>query len=130
MCGTATYVYQAEDSKALNKGKGPMILIADSGMMTGGHIFHHLKTFGPDPRSALLLVGHQADGTRVQAINQGAEAVKVHGEYVPISIESAPRRVFITHGDPPASEAFRLHLHEKLGWEPTIPRDGESVELA
>lgn len=153
MCEAATYVHTPEESKALNRRTGPMILIAGSGMMTGGRILHHLKTFAPDPRNGLLLVGYQAAGTRGQTIDQGADEVKIHGEYVPIraervridgmsghadyaelgdwlqDLEAPPDQVFITHGEPPAADAFRRYLHDRFGWTPTIPRLGETVSL-
>ncbi|MDP2311785.1 MAG: MBL fold metallo-hydrolase [Pseudomonadota bacterium] len=150
----AAWVRTPEESKKLNLRQDPMILLAGSGMMTGGRILHHLKAFGPDPRNALLLVGYQAAGTRGQALDNGAEEVKIHGEYVPIraervridglsghadyaelcqwlrSVEPAPRRVFVTHGDPAASDAFRRHLRDRLGWEATIPRHGEHADVS
>lgn len=153
MCNAATYVHTAEESKALNRRTGPMILIAGSGMMTGGRILHHLTSFAPDPRNALLLVGYQAAGTRGQTIDQGADEVKIHGEYVPIraervridgmsghadyaelgdwleTLEAAPEQAYITHGEPAAADAFRRYLHDRLGWTPMIPRMGETVTL-
>lgn len=149
----ATNVHTAEDSKLLNAREDSMILLAGSGMATGGRILHHLKAFGPDPRSAILLVGFQAAGTRGEAIEHGAEAVKIHGDYVPIRAERSrigglsghadyeelgewlrpvkpePRRVFITHGEPAASDALRRHFRDTLGWTAVVPRHGDSVEL-
>ncbi|MDP2310910.1 MAG: MBL fold metallo-hydrolase [Pseudomonadota bacterium] len=153
MRDVASWVRTPEESKALNLRREPMILLAGSGMITGGRILHHLEAFGPDPRNALVLVGYQAAGTRGQALDNGAEEVKIHGEYVPIraeraridglsghadyaelcdwlrSVEAPPRRVFVTHGDPTASDAFRRHLSDRLGWKAHIPRHGERVEL-
>lgn len=153
MCQVATYVRTAEESKALNRRNGPMILVAGSGMMTGGRILHHLVRYGADARNALLLVGYQAAGTRGEAIANGADEVKIHGEYVSIlaervridglsghadywelgqwlrSIETPPDQVFITHGEPAASDAFRRHLRDRLGWEAKIPHHGEAVKV-
>ncbi len=149
----AAQIHTPEESKKLNTRREPMILLAGSGMITGGRILHHLKAFGPDPKNALLLVGYQAAGTRGQALENGVEEVKIHGEYVPIraervridglsghadhaelcdwlrSVETPPRRVFVTHGDPSASDAFRRHLKDRLGWEARLPRHGERVEV-
>ncbi len=149
----ATNVHTAEESKQLNERKDPMVLLAGSGMATGGRILHHLKAFGPDPRAAILLVGFQAPGTRGEALEHGVESLKIHGEYVPIraervrigglsghadyqemgewlrSVTPEPRRVFITHGEPAASEALRRHLGQTLGWDARVPRHGDTVEL-
>ena len=153
MCRAATYVHTAEESKALNKRTGPMILIAGSGMMTGGRILHHLVAFAPDPNNALLLVGYQAAGTRGEAIDLGADEVKIHGDYVPVLCERLridgmsghadyteigdwldamsvrPAAVYVTHGDPPAADAFRRYLGDRFGWKAVIPKHGDTVTL-
>ncbi len=80
----ATFVEGPEDSMALAGKVGPMIILSASGTATGGRVLHHLKTFAPDPRNALLFTGFQAPGTRGEAIVNGADAVKIHGHMVPI----------------------------------------------
>ncbi|MFZ5477861.1 MAG: MBL fold metallo-hydrolase [Myxococcota bacterium] len=153
MCHVATYVRETKDSIELNGKRGPMVVIAGAGMLTGGRILHHLKAWGADPKNALLFVGYQAAGTRGEALLAGADAVKIHGEHVPVRAErvridglsghadhvelgewlsgflAPPERVFVTHGDPPAAEAFRRYLGDRLGWGARIPRHGEAVDL-
>lgn len=153
MCTAATIVNTVDESKALNDRKGPMIVIAGSGMATGGRIVHHLAAFAPDPKNTILFAGFQAAGTRGRAIVDGAEFVKIHGEEVPIRAEvthfdslsahvdademmswlrgfkSAPRRTFITHGEPAAAEALRLRIEGELGWRCHVPAHGERVSL-
>lgn len=154
----ATYVTGPDESKALNTRHGPMVIIAGSGMATGGRILHHLKSFAPDPKNAILIVGFQAPGTRGDAIEHGAEAVKIHGQYVPVRAERVPvdglsahadqreivawlaamegargpdrpRSVFLTHGEPAAIDTLRVCLRDELGWEARAGRDRETVEL-
>jgi metallo-beta-lactamase family protein len=152
MCRAAVYVRAAEDSKRLNESTGPMIVIAGSGMATGGRILHHLKAFGPDPKHGILLAGFQAAGTRGASLRDGAETLTIHGERVPIRCErfvmdglsghadwqelvtwlrgaTAPSKVFVTHGEPAASDRFRVHLREQLGWEALVPREGATFEI-
>jgi metallo-beta-lactamase family protein len=152
MWDDSTYVRTAEQSKALNEQSGPMILIAGSGMATGGRILHHLKSFGPNPANGLLLVGYQAGGTRGRDIADGEESVKIHGQYVPIRAERfsmhslsghadwretvswlseapAPKRVLINHGEPAASDKLRKHLAEELGWESEVAEFQRTYEL-
>ena len=145
MCAAARPVTTVEESKALNNRRGPMILISASGMVTGGRVLHHVKAFAPDPRNTILLSGFQSGGTRGAAIAAGAETVKIHGEYVPVRAEVAtlnnlsahadsvetlewlrhfsrpPRRTFITHGEPPAADALRRSIEEKLNWPCCVP---------
>lgn len=152
MCGAATYTRDAEQSRELNTRGGPMILIAGSGMATGGRILHHLKAYGGDAKNGLLLVGFQAAGTRGAALRDGASELKIHGEMVPIVAErfsmdglsghadwreliawlspgTRPGRVFVTHGEPTAADAFRVHLRDELAWDATVAGDGQVVSL-
>ncbi len=154
MCEAAEYVNSVEDSKALNARRGPMIIISASGMATGGRIVHHLKAFAPDRRNTILLTGFQAGGTRGAALLDGAETIKIHGEYIPVRAEVAnisnisahadyaetldwlghlqapPRRVFVTHGEPTAADALRQRIEERFGWNVQVPEDREQVELS
>lgn len=84
MCHAAKIVNSIEESKQLNKRSGPMVILAASGMATGGRVVHHLKAFAPDARNAILFGGFQAAGTRGAAMVAGAESIKIHGEYVPV----------------------------------------------
>jgi metallo-beta-lactamase family protein len=149
-----TFVRDAKESRALNSQRGPAIIISASGMLSGGRVLHHLKSFGPDAKNTILLCGFQAAGTRGEALIHGAEVVKIHGEYIPMhaevvsleglsahadyvelgdwlaDVERPPQRVFLTHGEPSAQDAFRRYLRDRLGWKCDIPELGEVVELS
>ena len=153
MCAAAKYVNSVEESKALNNRSGPMIIISASGMATGGRVLHHLKTFAPDARNTILFAGFQAGGTRGAAMLDGAESIKIHGDYVPVraevanvsnlsahadyveildwlaNFESAPRQVFITHGEPTAADALRQHIEERFNWTVRVPEHRERMTL-
>jgi metallo-beta-lactamase family protein len=153
MCAAAKIVNTVEESKALNMRQGPMIVISASGMATGGRVVHHLKTFAPDPRNTILFVGFQAGGTRGAAMLNGAETIKIHGEYVQVRaevvnidnlsahadyaeilawlehFEEPPRQTFVTHGEPKAADALRHRIEENLGWRTRVPEYLESVRL-
>jgi metallo-beta-lactamase family protein len=92
MCNAAKYVRSVDESKRLNLAKGPMILIAGSGMISGGRILHHLKAFGGDRLNGILLVGFQAAGTRGAALVGGATSLRIHGRDVPIRAETLRTR--------------------------------------
>lgn len=147
------FVQSVEESIQLNDRKDPMILIAASGMATGGRILHHLKTFIGNEKCSVVFVGFQAGGTRGAALIAGADTVKIHGEYWPVraeivSIDSMsahadgdgliewirklprpPRRVFVNHGDPAAIDALRLRVKDELGLEALVPEIGDSFNL-
>ena len=135
----------------LNALDGPRVLIASSGMMTGGRILHHLRRLLPDRRNLLLLAGYQAPGTRGWRIQRGEEFVRIHGRDVHVKAQVArisglsahadadqllrwvrdlppPRRTFVVHGDDGASEALagyrRYCWHDRAG-KGQLEGDGE-----
>ncbi len=142
-----------EESRELNTRRGPMIIIAASGMATGGRVVHHLKAFAPDQRNTILFAGYQAGGTRGAAIAGGAPTVRIHGEDVPVRAEvamldtlsahadgdeivewlrgfsAAPRQTFVTHGEAAAADAMRQRIERELHWSCRVPYYLESVPL-
>lgn len=150
---TAHMVNSIEQSKALNEAKGPMIILSASGMASGGRVVHHLKAFAPKPNNAILFVGFQAAGTRGAAMLDGAESIKIHGEYIPVrasvelisnlsahadyaeildwlgGFEAPPKKTFIVHGEPVAADSMRRHIEEKLHWQVVVPEYLETVRL-
>ncbi|MDX2275289.1 MAG: MBL fold metallo-hydrolase [Hyphomonadaceae bacterium] len=140
----ATYVRDVEASKALTANHVPKVIIAGSGMATGGRVLHHIKTFGPDPRNLILFVGFQAAGTRGANLLAGATELKMFGAWVPMRAQVAnmpelsahadadeivqwlglfkapPRRTFIVHGEPPAADALRVKIGRELGWKASV----------
>ena len=153
MFHTAHMVNTVEQSKALNENRHPMIILAASGMATGGRVVHHLKAFAPNPNNTILFAGFQAAGTRSAAMVNGADSIKIHGEYIPVNaevamisnlsahgdyleildwmrgFESAPKQVFITHGEPIAADAMRHRIEETLHWNTCLPDYLQTVEL-
>ena len=153
MCELASYTRTADESKAIDRRSGPMIVISASGMATGGRILHHLRRFLPDPRNAVLLVGFQAAGTRGRSLHDGADELKIHGQYVKVRARVvqvqglsahadyaellewlrksgvSPRRAFVTHGEPAAADALRRRLRDQLGWNALVPADGSMWTL-
>jgi metallo-beta-lactamase family protein len=145
MCAVAHYTSTANESKVIDASEGPLVVISASGMATGGRVLHHLKRFLPDARSTILLVGYQASGTRGRSLADGADELKIHGQYVPVRaqvrkidglsahadyaeiiewLESShvhPRKVFVTHGEPAAADALRLRLRDRMGWDAVVP---------
>lgn len=152
-CAVATYVRDVEASKKLTASPMPKVILSASGMATGGRVLHHIKAFGPDRRNTILFSGFQAAGTRGRSMVEGAREVKIHGGWVPIQAEVAnlpmlsahadaeeilrwlsglkrpPRKVFIVHGEPHASDALRVRIQDRFGWDCVIPQMMERHEL-
>lgn len=149
----ATPVRTVEESKELNERGGPMIIIAGSGMLTGGRMLHHLVAFGPDPRNAIVVTGFQAGGTRGATLLGGAGALRIFGRDVPIraevvhidsmsahadadelltwmrTVERPPRQVYVTHGEPGAADTLRARITRELGWPARAPEHLETIAL-
>ena len=147
------FIRSAEESKALNEKKGPMVIIAASGMLTGGRVLHHVKAFAQDSKSIILLAGFQAVGTRGWTLASGKNTLKVHGNEITVAaqietsdsfsahadqrellqwltaIPKKPRKVFLVHGEPAAADELRKQIEHRLGFEVTIPNQNVTYEL-
>jgi metallo-beta-lactamase family protein len=153
MDSIAALTQTPEQSKTLDRIREPAIILAASGMATGGRVVHHLKVFAPDARNTILFSGFQAGGTRGAAIVAGTPQVRIHGESFPIRAEVAqlqsasahadaeeliawmrqmpttPRQVFVTHGEPSASDALRQRIQTELRWSASVPEYRDEVAL-
>jgi metallo-beta-lactamase family protein len=143
-----------EESKRLNQAEGARIIIAASGMMNGGRILHHALRLLPDENATVVFVGYQAAGTLGRRVADGEKEVKVLGQWIPVrcrtvkiggfsahadwkevvrwlaDLPSAPRKVFVIHGEPDAAQAMAGHLRDRFGWSIEVPQYGERFELA
>lgn len=141
------------ESQAVVDRRGPAIVLAGSGMATGGRILHHLAAGLPDPRNTVLLVGYQAPGTRGRRLADGEPEVKMLGQWVPVHARIArlgglsahadageilrwlrtfprpPETTYLVHGEPPAQEALAERIRRELGWTVRVPAHGETVEV-
>jgi metallo-beta-lactamase family protein len=142
------------DSRRINDVRGPAIIIASSGMATGGRILHHLALRLPDPRTTVLLVGYQAPGTRGRALREGAHEIRIFGEPVPVrarvaevtglsahadrdemlrwlgGFTTAPRMTYLVHGEPAAASALAAVIQDRLGWKVAAAAEGQQVDVA
>jgi len=133
--------------------KESKIVIAGSGMVTGGRILTYLQYYIDLPETSVLLIGYQAEGTRGRALLEGYSELKFKGKFVPVkakiySIESlsshadqtelldwlseikeAPKHVFLIHGEDQARDTFRVKIKDSLGWDAQLPELYEIFEL-
>jgi metallo-beta-lactamase family protein len=150
---SVTYVHSVEESKKLDNNHFPKIIIAASGMATGGRVLHHIKHLGPDPKNTILFSGFQAGGTRGDRMVKGEKNIKIHGSFVPINAEilelnnisahadyeeilawlghirKPPIKAFITHGEKLAAFAMKDHIEQRLKWTCELPDYMQSVAL-
>jgi metallo-beta-lactamase family protein len=146
-------VESIEGSKAINLIKGSTIIMAGSGMISGGRIKHHLVREITRKESTLLFVGYQAVGTLGRQILDGSSPVRILGQVYPVRIKienieglsahagmsdlhrwlnnfkSPPKHIFLTHGEEGSILSLENYLHSKGGWEVTAPAHLEEYEL-
>lgn len=142
-----------DQSKAINNVKTPCIIVAGSGMITGGRVLHHLMRRLPDARNAVILAGFQAEGTRGRALEEGAKFLRLYGEDVPVNAEivkmgqfsahagksellrwltqlqTTPKQTYLTHGEPAAAQALQSAIAEKFPWKATVAKYLETIEV-
>ncbi|MFM9377325.1 MBL fold metallo-hydrolase RNA specificity domain-containing protein [Gordonia sp. VNK21] len=144
LLAVATCTPDAEQSKLISADRSPKIVLSASGMASGGRILHHLAAFAPDPRNTVVLAGYQSVGTRGRSLADGAEYLKIFGEWVPVRAQvedlhmfsahadagelirwmrgmgRAPKQSFVVHGEPQSAESLRAHMRRELGWTTTV----------
>ena len=139
-------VQSVEQSKAINSIRGSCIVMAGSGMCTGGRIKHHLVQNIHRKESTILFVGYQAQGTLGRHIIDGKKEVRIHGKMYPVrarieqiqgfsahaddkdlmrwigSLKHSPKKIFVTHGEKRAAFALSKRIKTDLKWPATVPR--------
>ena len=145
-----------EDSKAIRDAERPFIVVASSGMLTGGRIMHHLKDFLPDPSCTLLFIGYQGEGTLGRRLQDGGKTARIDGQEIDVrcrvrsisgfsahadqheleawlghfAADGRPKTVFIVHGDPDAAEAFATRIRSELKMDAVVAKHRQTETLA
>jgi metallo-beta-lactamase family protein len=143
----------ADQSKAINNIKGTVLVIAGSGMCTGGRIKYHLANNISRPQSSIMFVGYQAVGTLGRQIVDGAKKVRILGQQYQVKahivqihgfsshadryellkwlkgLQSPPKRVFVVHGETESASNFGDYLHQQTGWDVSVPAYQDEVVL-
>lgn len=146
-------VQTTEDSKAIKQVKESTIIIAGSGMVTGGRIKHHLVNNITRPESTVLFIGYQAQGTPGRFMLDGKKRVRLLGRTYPVrarivkidgfsahadceglltwlsDMHTPPRCVFVTHGEKKAAASFAAFLSKQTGWQTRVPGYRDTVAL-
>lgn len=143
----------AGESKAINDIKGTVMVVAGSGMCTGGRVKYHLVNNISRPESTIMFVGYQASGTLGRQIVDGVKEVRILGQKYQVKarvvrihgfsahadrdellewlreLQVPPRAVFVVHGEPQSEKAFGDYVRNKTGWEVTVPAYQDEIVL-
>ncbi|MDO9184787.1 MAG: MBL fold metallo-hydrolase [Bacteroidia bacterium] len=131
----------------------PKIIIAASGMASGGRVLTYFVQYLGQPSATILLVGYQAEGTRGRALLEGAKEVKLYGKFFPVKakienveglsahtdqkglidwmsgLKKKPEHIFIVHGEPQSADALRVKIKDVYGWDCEIPSLNEIIKI-
>jgi metallo-beta-lactamase family protein len=148
-----TTVSSVQQSIELVASSKPSIVIASSGMATGGRVLHHLAAALPNPKHTALFVGFQAVGTRGRQLVDGAKSVRIKGRDIAVAARielldsmsahadaseilrwlsgftRPPQMTYLVHGEPVALDALRERIVAERNWPVHIARFEERVEL-
>jgi len=153
MCRFVKVVQNEAETFELIRSKASKIIIASSGMATGGRVLSYFEHYLGDKDATILLCGYQGEGTRGRALLDGAKEIKMRGKFWPVkafismigglsahadqselihwlsNIKNEPSRIFIVHGEKEASRTLREKIKEVYGWNAGIPDLNQTIEL-
>lgn len=145
MCRKIKVTETPDDTYRLMADKRPKIIIAGSGMATGGRVLLYFQKYLGDPTATIVLAGYQAEGTRGRALQEGAKTVKLYGKLYDVKahiehvdglsshadqqgliswlneLKQAPEKLFIVHGETTPAKALKDKIKNTYGWDAEIP---------
>ncbi len=143
----------SDESKRIKHITGTNIIIAGSGMCTGGRIKHHLVNNITNPKNTIMFVGYQAEGTLGRIILEGKKEIRIHGKKHQVKarikringfsahadrnelftwlkkLKKPPRKIFIVHGETKSAHQFADYIREKTGWQVVVPAYQDEIVL-
>jgi metallo-beta-lactamase family protein len=153
MFATFSLVSEYEDTIETIYAKQPKVVIAASGMVSGGRVLSYLEYYIGLPETTIIIVGFQAEGTRGRKLLEGAKEIKIRGTHYPVQanileieglsahgdqkdllhwlseLESKPTKVFIIHGENQPSDELRIKIQETYGFNCKVPVMGQEFNL-
>ncbi|WP_264560439.1 MBL fold metallo-hydrolase [Flavobacterium sp. N2270] len=153
MCSMFTLISDYKDTIETIYDKQPKVIIAASGMITGGRVLSYLERYISKPENSVLLVGYQAEGTRGRKLLEGAKEIKMYGKYYEVNasvflieglsahgdqkdlldwlsdLTEKPKKIFLVHGENMASDELRIKIQEKYNFDCVVPYLGQVIEI-
>jgi metallo-beta-lactamase family protein len=131
----------------------PKVVIAASGMVTGGRVLSYLEHYISMPETTVIIVGYQAEGTRGRKLLEGANEIKIHSKYYPVlatimeikglsahgdqndllnwlsDLDEKPKKIFIVHGENEPADELGIKIEEKYDYDCSVAMMGQEIEL-
>lgn len=153
MCRQFSMISDYQDTINAIYDERSKVVIAASGMITGGRVLSYLERYIGLPQTTVLIVGYQAEGTRGRKLLDGAKEIKIRGKYYEVQakileieglsahgdqndllnwlseLEQKPKKVFLVHGENQPADELRIKIQERYGYDCSVPMMGQTVEL-
>ena len=153
MCKMFSMITDYQETIDTIYNKQPKVVIAASGMITGGRVLSYLERYIGLPETTVIIIGYQAEGTRGRKLLEGAKDIKIHGKYYDVKatileieslsahadqkgllnwlseLKSKPKKVFLVHGENEPADELRIKIKEQYGYDCTVPLMGQEIEL-
>lgn len=153
MCKMFSLISDYQETIETIYDEQPKVIIAASGMITGGRVLSYLERYIGMPETTVIVIGYQAEGTRGRKLLEGAREIKIRGKYYPVlanileieslsahadqngllqwlsALQTKPKKVFLVHGENQPADELRIKINEKYGWECSVPLMGQEIEL-
>lgn len=148
-----TMISDDKDTIETIYNKQPKVVIAASGMVTGGRVLSYLERYIELPETTVIIVRYQAEGTRGRKLLEGSKEVKIYGKDHPVAakiirieglsahgdqkdllnwlsaLENKPKKIFLVHGENQPSDELRIKIKERYGIDCSIPLMGQEFEI-
>ncbi len=153
MCKMFTMISDYQETIETIYNKSPKVVIAASGMITGGRVLSYLEQYIGLAETTVIIIGYQAEGTRGRKLLEGATEIKLYGKYYPVKanileieslsahadqngllnwlseLKAKPTKVFLVHGENQAADELRIKIQEQFGFNCVVPLLGQEVDL-
>ena len=153
MCKMFSMISDYQETIEAIYDKSPKVVIAASGMITGGRVLSYLERYIGLPETTVIIIGYQAEGTRGRKLLEGEKEIKIRGKQYSVlanileiqslsahgdqkdllnwlsALENKPKKVFLVHGESEPADELRLKIIEKYGFDCTVPLMGQEIEL-
>jgi metallo-beta-lactamase family protein len=153
MCRDIKLIHTIQETRKLAASKASKIIIAGSGMASGGRVLSYFAEYIGNPNATILLVGYQAEGTRGRNLLDGADQLKLFGKFFPVKakielieglsahadqeelvswlskLPGCPEEIFIVHGEHDGAIGLKKKIKEIYGWNAAIPKLNQEFEM-
>lgn len=153
MCAMFTLISDYSETIETIYDKQPKVIIAASGMITGGRVLSYLERYIGLPETTVIIIGYQAEGTRGRKLLEGAQEIKMYGKHYEVKatvleikglsahgdqndliqwlseLENKPTKVFLVHGENEAFDELSKKINDTYGFECIIPKIGQEFDF-